>query len=89
MAPSSFPLASRADPLVAEGATSQSSLSPVIIAGIVVACALISGVAIWLGIRYYRKRSSAAREEGLGSGFLAVRGIVRQEGGEKDSASSQ
>lgn len=88
MAPS-FPLTARADPLQAEGAMSQSSSSPVIIAGIVVACVLALGVAIWLGIRYYRKRSSAAREEKLGSGFLAVRGVVRQEGEEKDPASSQ
>ena len=79
-----FILASRAVPLEDEGALSQSSLSPIIIAGIVVACLLFSGVALWLGIRYYRKRSSASREEGLGSGFLAVRGIVK-EGEEKES----
>lgn len=71
-----FLLHSRA--LETEGATSQSSMSGIIIAGIVVACVLVLGVAAWLGIRYYRKRSSAAREDQLGSGFLAVRGIIKE-----------
>lgn len=80
-----FSLIERAVP-EAQGALSQTALSPVIIAGIVVACVLGVGVALWLGIRYYRKRSSAERESQMGSGFLSVRGVVK-EGEEKDGVS--
>ncbi|KAL4252564.1 hypothetical protein ABKN59_004994 [Abortiporus biennis] len=77
MAPST-PLVVRA--AEAQAGLSQNSMTGIIIAGIVVACVIFVGVLVWLGIRRYRKKASAKREEKLGSGFLAVRGVKREDG---------
>lgn len=56
-------------------ATSSSSLKPEYIAGFVVVGVIILAVAIWLGVRKYRKHALAKRESQLGAAFLSVRGI--------------
>ena len=56
-------------------AASSSSLKPEYIAGFVIVGVIISAVAIWLGVRKYRKHALAKRESQLGAAFLSVRGI--------------
>jgi hypothetical protein len=56
-------------------ATSSSSLKPEYIAGFVIVGVLVLAVAIWLGVRKYRKHALAKRESQLGAAFLSVRGI--------------
>ncbi|TFK40285.1 hypothetical protein BDQ12DRAFT_490822 [Crucibulum laeve] len=59
-----------------------SPLNPIYIAGFAVVGAIVLGVAIWLALRFHRKRAAAKREETRGAAFLSVRGLVKE--GEKD-----
>ncbi|KDR76307.1 hypothetical protein GALMADRAFT_247666 [Galerina marginata CBS 339.88] len=70
-----------------EPSSDASSISnPVYIAGIIVAAVIISGVGIWMGLRFYRKRMAAKRESERGAAFLSVKGLVRDDAGnEKDT----
>ena len=45
-------------------------LSPTIVAGIIVAAVIAAGLAIWLAIRWYRKKSRAQREKLRVSAFV-------------------
>ncbi|GBE88347.1 hypothetical protein BKA93DRAFT_830012 [Sparassis latifolia] len=65
--------------LFARDGSNSSTLSPTMIAGIVVAAVLVAGCAIWLSIYTYRRRSAAKREDAIGASFLAVRGLVRED----------
>ena len=53
----------------------QSSLSPIIIAGIIVAAVIAAGLAIWLAIHWYRKRAAAKRTARRGSAFVNFGGF--------------
>ncbi|TFY83631.1 hypothetical protein EWM64_g384 [Hericium alpestre] len=65
---------------------SGSSSKGTIIAGICVAAASALAVALWLGIRWYRKRLQRKREDARGAAFLNVKGIVKVDD-EKDMLS--
>jgi len=72
-----------------DAGSSQSPLTPITIVGIVIACLLAVGLSTWLGIHFYRKRLSRAREEERTAAFLSIKGIVREsEETEKDLPSS-
>jgi hypothetical protein len=62
--------------------------SGVIIAGVVVVAVIVTGVAIWMGLRLYRKRMANKREAERGAAFLSVKGLVRDDGApsEKDGS---
>ncbi|CAL1716297.1 unnamed protein product [Somion occarium] len=86
MAPPISSLAAR-DFIPVQGAVSENKLTPVTIAGIVVACVLGVGVILWLGIRWYRKKRSKARGDNRASAFLAVRGVTKEGEEPKDTFS--
>ncbi|PCH42456.1 hypothetical protein WOLCODRAFT_137920 [Wolfiporia cocos MD-104 SS10] len=48
------------------------------IAGVVVACVIVAGGALWLGIHFLRKRRAAKRESERQAAFIPVRGVVRE-----------
>jgi flagellar biosynthesis/type III secretory pathway M-ring protein FliF/YscJ len=59
--------------------TSSNSVSnPIYLVGVIVAVVIILVVAAWLGLRAYRKRLAAKREEKMGAAFLSVKGLVRE-----------
>ena len=59
-----------------DGSNSNSSpVTPEVIAGLAIAAAILLGVCVWLGIRYYRLRTSQPSD-------LIVRGVI-SEGDEK------
>ncbi|KAI0926059.1 hypothetical protein AcV5_008623 [Taiwanofungus camphoratus] len=77
MAPScSLRLVAR-DGVDGEGAVSTNHLNATLIVGIVIACVIAAGAAVWLGIHFYRKRCAAKREDALGSSFITVRGVTK------------
>lgn len=53
-------------------------VTPEVIAGIALACAVLLGVGVWLGVRYFRKRNSQPSD-------IIVRGVL-SEGDEKAMA---
>ncbi|OCH94432.1 hypothetical protein OBBRIDRAFT_722957 [Obba rivulosa] len=55
----------------------QNTLTPTIIVGIVLAAAVGFGAALWLAVRFLKKRSVQRREGNRQSAFLNVRGVVR------------
>jgi hypothetical protein len=55
-----------------------SSLGPVYVAGFVVVGLTIMGLFIWFGIRIFRNRSKAKRDDVRGAAFLSVRGLVKE-----------
>ncbi|KAF8199559.1 hypothetical protein BJ912DRAFT_654955 [Pholiota molesta] len=57
---------------------SNSVSNPIYLVGVIVAVAIILVVAAWLGLRAYRKRLAAKREEKMGAAFLSVKGLVRE-----------
>lgn len=57
--------------------TAETLSSPTILAGIIVAAVIFLGIAVWLGLRVYRKRARNRREAKMGAAFLSVKGIVR------------
>lgn len=57
----------------------QKKLTPTIIGGIIVAAAIGFGAALWLLIRFMRKRTTKKREEERGAAFLNVRGLVKED----------
>jgi len=67
-------LFARADP----ADNNNTKITPIIIVGIVIACLLAVGISIWLGVHFYRKRISRAREEGRGAAFLSIKGLVKE-----------
>lgn len=59
-------------------ASSNESISnPLYLAGVIVAVVIVLVIAIWLGLRTYRKRIAAKREEKMGAAFLSVKGLVK------------
>ncbi|KAF8896248.1 hypothetical protein BD779DRAFT_1433813 [Infundibulicybe gibba] len=52
-------------------------LNPIYTAGFVVVGVIALGLAAWLGIRTYRKKSVSKREKERGLAFLSVRGVVK------------
>jgi len=54
-----------------ENASNSSPVTPEVIAGIVFACAILLGVSLWFGIRYYRKRNSQPND-------IIVRGVLSE-----------
>lgn len=55
-----------------------SDMSVTYIVGFVIAGATIFALAIWIGIRLYRKKLAKRRQENLEAAFLSVRGLVRE-----------
>ncbi|KAI1797264.1 hypothetical protein LXA43DRAFT_404633 [Ganoderma leucocontextum] len=53
----------------------QSTLNPIIIAGIIVAAVIAAGLAMWLAIRWFRQRAAAKRNVRRGSAFVNFRGF--------------
>ena len=74
--PTSFSLFTRAVPNADDENTT--GLKPITIAGIAVAAAVAVGLAIWLGVRFVRKRSVKKRMIGRTSAFLTVKGVVKE-----------
>lgn len=72
---SSSNLAARAIPV--QGAVATNSLSPITIVGVVIAGLLGAGAALWVGIRWFRKRQSRSRDDKRASAFLNVRGVSK------------
>lgn len=60
-----------------------SSATGLYIAGFVIAGVVLLGAAIWLTIRFLKKRAQRNSEDNRGAAFLNVRGLVREDG-EKD-----
>ena len=60
---------------VRDATDENSSINPTIIAGIIVAAVIGAGAAIWLAIRWYRKRASAKRNARRESAFANFRGF--------------
>ena len=60
---------------VRDATDEDSSINPTIIAGIIVAAVIGAGAAIWLTIRWYRKRASAKRSARRESAFANFRGF--------------
>lgn len=56
------------------------------VAGFTVAGVIVLGLAVWFGIRIYRRRSAIKREDERGAAFLSVRGVVK-DGEEKGQTS--
>lgn len=52
--------------------------SPIFIAGYTVIGLLVLGAALWLTLRWYRKRSQKERDDNREGAFLSVRGIVTE-----------
>lgn len=74
MAP--YPQIFSRDTTVDDGSTINSNpVTPEVIAGIIFACVILLGVAVWLGIRYYRMRTSQPSD-------IIVKGVF-SEGDEK------
>ncbi|KAF9476704.1 hypothetical protein BDN70DRAFT_811829 [Pholiota conissans] len=66
--------------VTASSASSSPSINqPIYIAGVIVAVVIVLIIAVWLGIRAYRKRLAAKREEKMGAAFLSVKGLVRED----------
>lgn len=63
--------------------------NPAYLAGLIVAVVLLLGVALWLGLRSYRKRQSAKRKERTDAAFLSVKGLVREDGIRSEKGSLQ
>ncbi|KAH9945339.1 uncharacterized protein BXZ73DRAFT_38366 [Epithele typhae] len=55
--------------LIARDGSGGSGLSSIIVAGIIIAGAIGFGCAVWLGVRWYRKRAAEKRAERRGSAF--------------------
>lgn len=60
-----------------EAGQSSNALTPTIIIGIALACAIGLGAALWLGIRFWKKQAAKRREGNRQSAFLNVRGVVK------------
>ncbi|KAJ7127074.1 hypothetical protein C8R44DRAFT_851470 [Mycena epipterygia] len=58
--------------------SASSSLGPTTIAGIALAGVIVLGVCIWLGLRRYRSRAQAKREQVRATAFTPVRGVFRE-----------
>ena len=58
--------------------SSPSPVTPEVIAGILFACSIILGLCVWLGVRYYRKRTRQPHD-------LIVKGVI-SEGDSDDKA---
>ena len=50
------------------------------VTGCVVVAVIVLGLAIWMSLRFYRKRMSAKREAERGAAFLSVKCLVRDDG---------
>ncbi|KAK7690921.1 hypothetical protein QCA50_006024 [Cerrena zonata] len=68
-----------------QGSASTNKLTPITIVGVVIACLLGVGAALWVGIRWYRKRQSRSRGDKRASAFLNVRGVSKEGEEPKDS----
>ncbi|PPQ69158.1 hypothetical protein CVT26_003531 [Gymnopilus dilepis] len=70
------------------GSSNSAIDSTTVIAGVVVVAVIVVGLAIWMGLRMYRKRMAIKRETERGAAFLSVKGLVRDdvEGSEKDNS---
>ncbi|KAI0058650.1 hypothetical protein BV25DRAFT_1790558, partial [Artomyces pyxidatus] len=71
-----------------DSSSDDNTITPTIIAGIAVAGCVLAAVALWLGIRAYRKRATRKREEARNAAFLTVKGIVKEGDIEKDAPPS-
>lgn len=72
----SYSLFTRAVPNADDESTT--GLKPITIAGIAVAAAVAVGLAIWLGVRFVRKRSVKKRMIGRTSAFLTVKVVMKE-----------
>jgi len=52
--------------------------NPIYIVGFCVVGITVLSLAVWLSIRFHRKRCTAKREESRGAAFLSVRGVVSE-----------
>ena len=59
--------------------TQSTPLTPVVIGGIAFAGALFLAAALWLAIRFYRKRSREQRADGRQGAFLTVKGLISED----------
>ncbi|KAF9648734.1 hypothetical protein BDM02DRAFT_2068285 [Thelephora ganbajun] len=80
MAPQPIHILSRTD-------DSGSSNTPLYIAGFSVAGVIAIGAAIWLTIRFLRKRARERDEDNRGAAFLNVRGLVREDDEKREDES--
>ncbi|KAJ7034970.1 hypothetical protein C8F04DRAFT_1395056 [Mycena alexandri] len=64
--------------------SASSSLGPTYIAGIVLAVVIFLGVCVWLGIRQYRSRAQAKREQVRVAAFTPIRGVYKESEFEKE-----
>ena len=60
--------------LSARDSSGDSTNSPIIIGGIIVAAVLGLGTAVWIAVRWMRKRAAKKREERRGSAFAHFQG---------------
>jgi hypothetical protein len=67
----------RAAPTPVSAASSGGGISALYIIGFCIAGAVFLALAIWLSIYFYRKRVVKKRQDGMGSAFLSVRGLVK------------
>ena len=73
----------------ADDSTSNSNpVTPMVITGVAFACAMLAAVAVWLGIRAYRKHVRKQRSEERQGAFLTVKGVL-SETDEKGTSSRQ
>jgi len=72
-------------PREVSGTTAHDSTSSprLIYAGVFLIVVALVGLATWIGVRTFRKRAQAKREDAQGAAFLSVRGLVKEEKTEK------
>lgn len=53
-------------------------ISAMYIVGFAIAGVVVLGIILWLGIHLYRKRRERQRQDRMGTAFLSVRGLVKE-----------
>ncbi|KAH9481448.1 hypothetical protein JR316_0005974 [Psilocybe cubensis] len=63
----------------AEDSDGPTLANPIYLAGLIVAIVILVGAGLWMGLRFFRKRMAAKRQEKTGAAFLSVKGLVRDD----------
>ncbi len=69
----------RTNPSPVGAAQSNDSVAGMYIVGFSIAGAILLGIALWVGIHFYRKRLAKKRQDKTGASFLSVRGLVKED----------